>query len=33
MGIDWQAAWAEFQQDLKKLESGERKFSTWDDVG
>jgi len=33
MGIDWQAAWAEFQEDLKKLESGERKFSTWDDVG
>ena len=33
MGIDWEAAWAEFQEDLKKLESGERKFSTWDDVG
>ena len=26
MGIDWQAAWAEFEEDLKRLESGERKF-------
>ena len=33
MGIDWEAAWAEFQQDLKRLESGEKQFLTWDDVG
>jgi heterodisulfide reductase subunit B len=33
MGIDWQAAWAEFQSDLKKLESGEKQYLTWDDVG
>ncbi len=33
MGIDWQAAWAEFESDLKKLESGEKQYLTWDDVG
>jgi len=32
MGIDWQAAWAEFQQDIKRLESGEAEFLTWEDV-
>ncbi len=33
MGIDWEAAWAEFQQDLKRLEAGEKQYLTWDDVG
>lgn len=32
MGIDWEAAWAEFQDDLKKLERGEKEFLTWEDV-
>jgi len=32
MGIDWEAAWAEFQVDLKRLESGEIEFLTWEDV-
>ena len=33
MGIDWEAAWAEFQQDLKRLEAGDKQYLTWDDVG
>ena len=32
MGIDWQAAWAEFQEDIKRLENGEVEFLTWEDV-
>jgi heterodisulfide reductase subunit B len=32
MGIDWEAAWAEFQVDLKRLERGEIEFLTWEDV-
>lgn len=32
MGIDWEAAWAEFQVDLKRLENGEIEFLTWEDV-
>ena len=32
LGIDWEQAWAEFQESLKKLESGERQYLTWDDV-
>jgi heterodisulfide reductase subunit B len=32
LGIDWEQAWAEFQESLKKLESGEQKYLTWDDV-
>jgi heterodisulfide reductase subunit B len=32
MGIDWQAAWAEFQEDIKRLENGEAEFLTWADV-
>jgi len=32
MGIDWEAKWAEFEQDLKKLESGDKKFLTWEDA-
>lgn len=32
MGIDWEQAWAEFQADLKRLESGEKKYLDWDDV-
>ena len=33
MGIDWEAAWAEFEADIAKLERGEKEFLTWDDVG
>jgi heterodisulfide reductase subunit B len=32
MGIDWQQAWAEFQSDLRRLESGEKRYLDWDDV-
>ena len=32
MGIDWERAWAEFQASLKKLESGEQQYLTWEDV-
>jgi heterodisulfide reductase subunit B len=32
MGIDWEQAWAEFQADLKRLESGEKRYLDWDDV-
>jgi heterodisulfide reductase subunit B len=31
MGIDWEAAWAEFQVDLKRLERGEIEFLSWED--
>ncbi|NNN16475.1 MAG: heterodisulfide reductase subunit B [Acidimicrobiaceae bacterium] len=33
MGIDWEAAWADFQKDLKKLEANEQQYLTWADVG
>lgn len=32
MGIDWQAAWREFEEDLHRLERGEASFLTWADV-
>ena len=32
MGIDWQKAWAEFEEAVKKLERGEQEFLTWEDV-
>jgi len=32
MGIDHEKAWAEFQDDLKKLKSGEKEYLTWEDV-
>jgi heterodisulfide reductase subunit B len=32
MGIDWEAAWAEFQDDLKRLERGEKQYLDWDDM-
>jgi len=32
MGIDHAAAWAEFQEDLKRLKSGEKEYLTWEDV-
>ncbi len=32
MGIDWEAAWAEFQEDVKRLERGEKQYLDWDDV-
>lgn len=32
MGIDWQAAWAEFEADVERLRSGEQKYLTWEDV-
>ncbi len=33
MGIDWQAAWAEFEEDLARIESGEAEYLTWEDAG
>jgi heterodisulfide reductase subunit B len=33
MNIDHEKAWAEFQDDLKKLKSGEKEYLTWEDVG
>lgn len=32
MGIDWEAAWVEFEGDLKRLENNEIQYLTWDDV-
>ena len=32
LGIDWEKAWAEFQSDLRRLESGEKRYLDWDDV-
>ncbi|NKQ54390.1 heterodisulfide reductase subunit B [Amycolatopsis sp. K13G38] len=32
MGIDWEQAWAEFQEGIKKLEKGEKRYLDWDDV-
>jgi hypothetical protein len=32
MGIDWQAAWAEFESEVDRLERGEIEFLTWADV-
>ncbi len=33
MGIDWEAAWAEFEEDLARLKRGDQEFMTWEDVG
>ncbi len=32
MGIDWQARWAEFQEDIKRLRRGDMQFLTWEDA-
>jgi heterodisulfide reductase subunit B len=32
MGIDWKAAWEEFEEDLKKLDDNQKPFLTWADV-
>jgi heterodisulfide reductase subunit B len=32
MGIDHEKAWAEFEADLEKLRSGEKRYLDWDDV-
>ncbi|HLE26771.1 MAG TPA: heterodisulfide reductase-related iron-sulfur binding cluster [Anaerolineales bacterium] len=32
MGIDHERAWAEFQDDLKRLKNGEKEYLTWEDV-
>jgi heterodisulfide reductase subunit B len=32
MGIDWERAWAEFQSDLRRLETGEKQYLDWDDA-
>jgi heterodisulfide reductase subunit B len=32
MGIDWEAAWAEFQDDLVRLERGDQQYMTWEDA-
>ena len=33
MGIDWEAAWIEFEEEVAKLERGEQEYMTWADVG
>jgi len=33
MGIDWRAAWAEFEESVAKLARNEQEFVTWEDVG
>lgn len=32
MGIDWRAAWEEFQEDLARIERGEKEYLTWGDA-
>jgi heterodisulfide reductase subunit B len=32
MGIDHERAWAEFQQDIQRLERGEKRYLDWNDV-
>jgi heterodisulfide reductase subunit B len=32
MGIDWEKAWAEFEEACKRLERGEQQYLTWEDV-
>jgi heterodisulfide reductase subunit B len=32
MGIDWQARWAEFQEDLERLRRGDMQFLSWEDA-
>jgi heterodisulfide reductase subunit B len=32
MGIDWRQAWAEFEEDAKRLQDGRQQFLTWADV-
>ncbi|MEE8485999.1 MAG: heterodisulfide reductase-related iron-sulfur binding cluster [Acidimicrobiia bacterium] len=32
MGIDWEHAWSEFESDLKRLESGEIEYLSWEDA-
>jgi heterodisulfide reductase subunit B len=32
MGIDWEAAWIEFEKDLKRLERNEIEYLSWEDV-
>src|SRR5579859_3044002 len=32
MGIDWQARWAEFEDDLERLRKGDAQFLTWEDA-
>jgi heterodisulfide reductase subunit B len=32
MGIDWEAKWEEFQQDLESLKAGKKEFLTWEDA-
>jgi heterodisulfide reductase subunit B len=32
MGIDWEKAWAEFEEACGRLERGEQKYLGWEDV-
>jgi heterodisulfide reductase subunit B len=32
MGIDWERAWSQFQGDLHRLESGEKRYLDWSDA-
>jgi hypothetical protein len=33
MGIDWEARWAEFEEDLRRIQSGEMEYLTWGQTG
>ena len=33
MGIDWKAAWGEFEEELEQIKAGKKEFLTWEDVG
>lgn len=32
MGIDWEAAWQEFESDLEQIQSGQKDYLTWEDA-
>lgn len=32
MGIDWEARWREFEDDLERLRTGEKQYLTWEDA-
>ncbi|MBI1801916.1 MAG: heterodisulfide reductase subunit B, partial [Chloroflexi bacterium] len=32
MGIDWEKAWAEFEEEIESLRRGDKEYVTWDDV-
>jgi heterodisulfide reductase subunit B len=32
MGIDWRERWREFEEDLERIQRGEKEYLTWEDV-